>query len=93
MFDRIKQGAGTLKALNKLRQIQKQLSQERITVEEDGVKVVISGDMKIRELQTNGQNDETVAKVINHGFEKTQKIVAQKMQDMGAGLGNMLGGM
>lgn len=93
VFDKFRQGADSLKALNKLRQIQNELSRERFTIEEDGVKVVVSGDLKIRELQIDGQKQERAIKVINKVFEQTQKSVARKMQEMGGGLGGLLGGL
>lgn len=93
MFDKLKQGADTLKAINKLRQIQNQLSKERIVVEENGVKVVLSGDLKVRELHIDGEKQDLVAGVINKAYEQTQKAMAKKMQEMGGGLGGLLGGM
>ncbi|OGY08230.1 MAG: hypothetical protein A2782_00430 [Candidatus Blackburnbacteria bacterium RIFCSPHIGHO2_01_FULL_43_15b] len=93
MFDKVRQGAGTLKAINKLRQIQNQLSKERIALEENGVKVTLSGDLKIKELVTGGQDDKTIAEVINKAYEKSQKVVASKMQEMGGGLQGLLGGL
>lgn len=93
MFDKFKQGAQTVKALNKLRQIQNQLSKERITLEENGVKVTLSGDLKIKELQINGEEQDKASDVINKAYEQTQKIVARKMQEMGGGLQGLLGGL
>lgn len=82
-----------LKAANRLRQIQNQLSKERITHEENGVKVVVSGDLKIRELRLDGEEKEKVAEAINKAFGEAQKMMAKKMQDMGAGIGNILGSL
>lgn len=93
MLGKLKQGAETIKAINRLRQIQKQLSQERITVEEAGVRVVVSGDMKIRELESNGKSDDEIIKAVNRAFSQAQKVVAKKMQEMGGGLGGLLGGL
>ncbi|MEK7521607.1 MAG: YbaB/EbfC family nucleoid-associated protein [Patescibacteria group bacterium] len=93
MFDKFKQGADTLKALNKLRQIQNQLSRERVTVEENGVKVTLSGDLKVKELTIDGQEQKSASEVLNKAYEKTQKMVAQKMQEMGGGLQGLLGGL
>ncbi len=93
MFDKFKQGADTLKALNKLRQIQNQLSKERVTVEENGVKITLSGDLKVKELTIDGQEQKEASEVINKAYEKTQKAVAQKMQEMGGGLQGLLGNL
>lgn len=93
MFDKLKQGADTVKTLNKLRQIQNQLSKERIVWEENNVKVILSGDLKIKTLESNGQGDDRVAETINKAYEKAQKVVAQKMQEMGGGLQGLLGNL
>jgi DNA-binding protein YbaB len=93
MFDKLRQGAEAIKALNKLRHIRNELSKLRITVEENGIRVVVSGDMKIKELNTNGQSDDKIKDVLNKAFEKTQKEVAKTMQEMGGGLGGLFGGL
>ena len=73
MFDKFKQGAGTIKTLNKLRQIQNQLSKERVTIEENGVRVILSGDLKVKELIIDGQEQKEASEVLNKAYEKTQK--------------------
>ena len=93
MFDKFKQGAGTIKTLNKLRQIQNQLSKERVTIEENGVRVTLSGDLKVKELIIDGQEQKEASEVLNKAYEKTQKVVAQKMQEMGGGLQGLLGNL
>lgn len=82
-----------LKAANRLRQIQNQLSKERITHEENGIRVTVSGDLKIRQLHIDGEEKEKVAEAINKAFGEAQKVMAKKMQDMGAGIGNILGSL
>lgn len=91
MLDKLRQGAGALKTLNRLRQIQKQLSQQRVTVEEAGVQVTVSGDLKIKELKTNGADDEKITKAVNKALEQAQKEVAKRMQELGGGLGLLKG--
>ena len=80
--------AGTL---IKLKQMQNQLAKERVEVEENGVKVVVSGEMKIRELRTNGQPDDKIADAVNKAMEKAQKLSAEKMQEMGPLLSEVFG--
>lgn len=91
MFDKFKQGADMIKMANRLRQIQNQLSQERILVEENGIKVVVSGDMKIRELEVDGAEQGKVVDVVNKAIKKAQEVGAKKMQEMGGGLGGLFG--
>lgn len=92
VFDKLKHGAEMVKMANKLRQIQNELSKERITVEENGIKVIVSGDMKIRELEIDGEEQNKAADVINKAIKKAQEVAAKKMQEMGGGLGGLLGG-
>lgn len=92
VFDKLKHGAEMVKMANKLRQIQNELSKERITVEENGIRVVVSGDMKIRELEVDNEEQNKAADVINKAIKKAQEVAAKKMQEMGGGLGGLLGG-
>lgn len=80
--------AGTL---IKLKQMQNQLAKERVEIEENGVKVVVSGEMKIKQLQTNGQPDDKIAEAVNKAMERAQKMSAGKMQEMGPLLSEMFG--
>ena len=82
---------GKAGSIIKLKQMQNELSKERITVEERGVKVVVSGEMKIKELESNGQNDRDIMETINKAFEKAQKVSAEKMNEMGPMLAELFG--
>lgn len=90
MFDKFKQGADMIKMANRLRQIQNELGKERITVEENGIKVVVTGDMKIRELEVDGEEQGKVVDVVNKAVKKAQEVSAKKMQEMG-GLAEFFG--
>ncbi len=87
---------GKLGDLKKLRDqavaIQKQLQQEEITIEEGDIRVVISGDQQIREFTVSGITSEDAIKVLNKAIKESQKVAAKKLQEMGGGLGGMLGG-
>lgn len=92
MFDKFRQGAEMIKAAQKMRQVQNELGKQRISYEEDGIRVVVSGDLKIKELSVDGSEQNKVAGVINKAFGKAQKEVAKKMQEMG-GIGSILSGL
>lgn len=87
---------GKLGDLKKLRdqalQIQKQLQAEEITIEEGDVRVVISGDQQIREFTVSGISSPQAIATINKAIKESQKLAAKKLQEMGGGLGGMLGG-
>jgi len=86
MFDKLKE-------LNKLRELKKQLKEEKSEIERDGVKVVINGNMEIEELQLNPDLDikrqtKAVRNAVNDGLRKVQVSTAKKMQGMDmSGLG------
>lgn len=71
--------------------IQKELQAEEVVVEENGVRVIITGDQKIKELRTNGRGDEEIKEAINEAIKKSQEIAARKLSQMGGGLSGLLG--
>lgn len=86
---------GQLGELKKMRdqamEIQKQLQAEEITVEKKGVRVVMTGDQKLKDLETNGKNDNDIKDAINEAIKKSQEVAAKKLQQMTGGLGGLLG--
>jgi DNA-binding protein YbaB len=82
--------------LNKLRQeaqkLQGELKKLEVTEEKGRAYVVMTGDMKIKELKINGEDMSDVKDALNEALNKVQKKAASKMQEMGGGLGGLLGG-
>lgn len=86
------QGLGDLKKMrDQAMEIQKQLQQEEVEVEKNGVRVLITGDQKIKELESNGKSDSDIKEAINEAIKKSQEIAARKLSQMGGGLGGLLG--
>lgn len=87
---------GKLGDLNKLRQqamqMQKNLSGQQITVEENGVKVIISGDQKIVELSISGISNEVLTEVLNKAIRKSQEMAAKELMNVSGGMGGLMGG-
>lgn len=71
--------------------IQKQLAQERIELNEDGILVVISGDQKILEFEIQGISNEKVKEILNKAIKQSQELAAKKLQSMSGGLSGLLG--
>lgn len=88
---------GQLGELKKMRdqamQIQRELQAEQITVNKNGVEVIITGDQKIKELRINGASDNNVKDAINEAVKKSQEVAAKKLAAMSGGLGGLMGGM
>lgn len=70
--------------------IQKELSAERVTIEKNGVHIVMSGDQKVIEMTVDGTYDKRLLEAINDAIKKSQEVAAKKMQAMG-GLEGLLG--
>lgn len=73
--------------------IQKELKKEEIEIEEEGVRVVVSGDQRLKLLEVDGTADRRIPEVINKAIKKSQKAAARKLQEMSGGLGGILKGM
>lgn len=90
MFDKIKQ----LKQMrDQAMAVQKQLAAEEIVVERGTVRIVISGDQKIKELTVQGVSSQEVVSTLNEAIKKSQELAAKKLQEMSGGLSGLLGGM
>lgn len=91
MFNKLKH----LKDLrSQAKTMQDVLAQETITIEQNSVKVVMSGNMEIMAVSIEGELakerlESIIKDNINEAIKKTQKLMAQKMQEMGGlpGLG------
>lgn len=81
--------------LNQMRkramELQKQLQEERIELDESGVKIVISGDQKILELEINGEENNLVKEKLNKAIKTSQEVAARKLASMSGGLQGLLG--
>lgn len=87
---------GQLGELKKMRdqamEMQRILSQEEVTVEKNGVQIVISGDQKIKEFASGGRSDTDIKEAVNEAIKKSQEVAAKKLSGMGGGLQGLLGG-
>jgi len=93
MMNPFKQIGEIKKMRDQAMQIQRELQAEEVIVEKNGVRLVISGDQKIKELTSNGKSDNDVKDAVNEAIKKSQEAAAKKLQQMGGGLGGLLGGM
>ncbi len=74
---------GALGDLQKLQQQAKQmqaaLQQEQVSVDKNGVQVVVRGDQQILEVSIDGIIENRVADAINEAVKKTQELAAKKL--------------
>ena len=76
MFDKAKMLAQAYK-------LKKAIESETIEVEESGIKVVVTGDQKIKSLTINGGENKILVDTINKAVKKSQEMAAKRMKDMG----------
>ena len=91
-FDKVKQLGQLKKMRDQAMAIQKQLAQEEIEINEDGIKVIITGDQKLKSLEIDGMTNERVLELINKAVKKSQEMAAKKLAEMSGGLTGMLKG-
>ena len=76
-------GLGDLtKMQNQARQMQKALQQEHVTIERNGIRVVLRGDQQVEEVEIDGVLDNRVADAINDAVRKTQELAAHKLLEL-----------
>ncbi|MFH1840592.1 MAG: YbaB/EbfC family nucleoid-associated protein [Candidatus Shapirobacteria bacterium] len=93
MFDKLKQLGELKKMRDQAVQIQKQLAARDLTVEENGVKIVITGEQKIKELTVQGVANLVMIEVLNKAIKKSQEMAAKRLQEMSGGLSGLLGNL
>lgn len=82
--------------LNQMRkqamEMQKVLAAERITLDKDGVHIVITGDQKILEFTIDGHEPEDrVKNALQEAIKKAQEVAAKKLTQISGGLQGLLG--
>jgi len=90
MFNKLKQ----FKDLrDQAKTMQSALATEKVTAEKNGVVIEMNGNMEVLSIKINKDLSKeemanTCKDVVNDAVKKTQRLMAQKMQDMG-GLANL----
>lgn len=91
MFDKFKQLGELKKMRDEALRIQKELASEKVEINEGDIKIIISGDQKIQELQINGEDQNRLLDVLNKAIKRSQEVAARKVQSMSGGLSGLLG--
>lgn len=90
MFNKLKQ----FKELrDRAKTVKNILAQEHITLERNGITITMNGNMEIETLKLNPElpnekQEEQIKELINEAIGKVQRIMAEKMRQMG-GLDNL----
>lgn len=85
-----------LSDLNEMRkkamEMQKVLAAERITLDKDGVHIVITGDQKILEFTIDGyEPEDRVKNALQEAIRKAQEVAAKKLTQISGGLQGLMG--
>jgi DNA-binding protein YbaB len=67
--------------IGKLQKIQKELQNEEVIVELNGVRVVMRGDQRIKEVVVDGVSENRIVDAINDAVKKTQQQAAYKLME------------
>jgi len=83
---------GDLKAMrDQAVKIQQALAAETVEVNEDGVRIVMSGDQRILTFEIEGISNDLVKEKLNKALKMSQEIAAKKLAEMSGGLQGLLG--
>lgn len=85
MFNKLKQFRDLR---SQAKTMQNALSQEKVNVEKNGVKITMDGNMEILSIQlsetlSKSSQEETLKNCFNDAVKSAQKMMAKKMQEMG----------
>lgn len=76
MFDKAKMLAQAYK-------LKMAVEAEVVEVEENGMKIQVGGDQKVKYLSINGVENKALMEIINKGIRKAQEVAAIKMKEIG----------
>lgn len=85
-MDNLKQLGDLKKMRDQAMEIQKKLADIKITVEHQGVTVVMTADQKVVSI-TGEPNLEKVTHGVNEALKQSQKVAADEMKGMMGGMG------
>lgn len=80
-------------AVAKLAMLQKKIQNTKMEVEDQGVRAVVTGEGKLKELKIDGEDYGRAVKVINDAISKAQKYAADQMKDSMGDLSKVLGNL
>lgn len=92
MINPFKSAADIVKMRNQAAAIQKKLAEQTLEINEDGVRIVITGDQKIQAFEIQGISNEVVKDILNRAIKQSQEMAAKQLTSMAGDLQGLLGG-
>jgi DNA-binding protein YbaB len=93
MFGSAKQFGSQGAAAAKMAMLQLKIKNKKIVVEEGNVKVTVTGDGKLKQLEIDGKSMNEIVKAVNAGISKAQTYAAEEMKGAMGDLSQLLGAM
>lgn len=62
--------------------LRKAIEAEVIEVEENGIKITIGGDLKVKKISLNNTENDVLKDAINSAIRKAQEMMVLKMKEM-----------
>lgn len=90
MFDKLGSIGSKGAAGVKLAMLQRKIMAKKMVHEQDGIKVVVTGDGKLKSVEIDGENKKEIVSAVNEAISQAQKWSAGEMQGMMGELGKLL---
>lgn len=90
MFNNLKQFGSQGAAAAKMAMLQMKIKNKKIGVVQDGVKVTVTGDGKLKALSIDGREAGDVVKAVNEAIGKAQAYAAEEMKGAMGDLSQLL---
>lgn len=68
--------------------LRKAIEAEAVEIEENGIKITIGGDLKIKNISLNNAENDVLRDAINNAIRKAQELQVLKMKEI-VDLGNL----
>lgn len=82
MFNPLKNLRDLTNLQQQAQKMQAALQNEEVTIEHNGVTVVLSGDQQVKRVIIDGVDENRVAEAINRAIKDTQRLAATKLLEL-----------
>lgn len=72
----------TTKMMADAYRLKKAIEDEIVEVEENGIKIVMGGNLKVKKISLNNSEDTMLKDVVNSAIRKVQELQVLKMKEM-----------
>jgi len=91
MFNPLQKAKDINEMRKQAQQLQRELDEEIIKVEKENIKVIMTASQKVKSIQIDGVENQTLVSAIQEAVNRAQKVAANKLQAMSGGLKGLMG--